>query len=194
MLPAPARIATPPSPRSTVSWNPAVPPPPVGGAPFGIGLVVGGDGDEFPSRVVEGLADGLGDGLCERVAPGLGVVLPGLGVVLPGLGVVLPGLGVVLPGLGVVLPGLGVVVPAVPLEEETDGLAEVLLVGDDVGGSAAEGEDVVQAETTAQANMAAMPQPTARHVAGLAPVPTFMETSSSPAPTEGRSPKAPRAI
>src|SRR5215469_16175722 len=173
MLPAPASIATAPSPRSTVSWNPAVPPPPVGGAAFGIGLVVGGDGDKFPSRVVEGLADGPGDGLCERVAPGLGVVLP---------------------GLGVVLPGLGVVVPAVPLEEETAGLAEVLLVGDDVGGSAAEGEDVVQADTTAQANMAAMPQPTARHVAGLVPVPTFMETSLSPAPTEGRSPKAPRAI
>src|SRR5215472_2229197 len=172
MLPAPASIAIPPSQRSTVSRNPAVPPPPVGGAPFGIGLVVGGDGDEFPSRVVEEPADGLGDGLFERVAPGLGVVLL---------------------GLGVVLPGLGVVVPAVPLEE-TAGLAEVLLVGDDVGGSAAEGEDVVQADTAAQANMAAMPQPTARHVAGLAPVPTFMETSSSPAPTEGRSPKAPRAI
>jgi hypothetical protein len=157
-----------------VSWNPAVPPPPVGGAPFGIGLFVGGDGDEFPSRVVEGLADGLGDGLFELVAPGLGVVLPGLGVVLPGLGVVLPGLGVVLPGLGVVLPGLGVAAPAVLLEE-TAGLAEVLPVGEDVGGSAAEGEDVVQADTAAQADMAAIPQPTARHFADLAPVPTFME-------------------
>src|SRR5579864_4210941 len=110
MPPAPASIATPPSPRSTVSWNPAVPPPPVRGAPFGIGLVVGGDGDEFPSRVVEGLADGLADGLFEPVAPGLGVVLPGLGVVLPGLGVLLP-------GLVVLLPGLVVLVPAVPLEE-----------------------------------------------------------------------------
>ena len=136
-----------------MSWNPAVPPPPVGGAPFGIGLLVGGDGDEFPSRVVDGLADGLGDGLFERVAPGLGVVLL---------------------GLGVVLPGLGVLVPAVPLEE-TAGLAEVLLVGDDVGGSAAEDEDVVQADTAAQAKRAAMPQPTARHVAGIAPVPTFTQ-------------------
>jgi hypothetical protein len=172
MPPAPTSIAAPPSPRSRVSWNPAVPPPPVGGAPFGIGLVLGGDGDEFPGRAVEGLADGLGDGLFERVAPGLGVVPP---------------------GLGVVPPGLGVVVRAGPLEE-TAGLAEVLLVGEDVGGSAAEDEDVVQADTAAQANMAAMPQPTARHLAELAPVPTFMETSSSPAPTEGRSPKAPRAI
>jgi len=149
-----------------VSWNPAVPPPPVGGAPFGIGLVVGGDGDEFPSRVVEGLADGLADGLFEPVAPGLGVVLPALGVVPP--------------GLGVMLPGRGVLVPAVPLEEETAGLAEVLLVGEDVGGNAAEGEDDVQADTAAQANMAAMPQPTARHVAELAPVPTFMEAPHRP--------------
>ena len=156
-----------------MSWNPAVPPPPVGGAPFGIGLVVG-DGDEFPCRVVVGLADGPGDGLFERVAPGLGVVLPGLGVVLP--------------GLGVVLPGLGVVVPAVPIAE-TAGLAEVPLVGEDVGGSAAEDEGVVQADTAAQAKMAAMPQPTASHVVELAPVPTFMETSSSPAQTEGRSGK-----
>ena len=149
-----------------MSWNPAVPPPPVGGAPFGIGLVVGGDGDEFPSRVVEGLADGLADGLFEPVVPGLGVVLPALGVVPP--------------GLGVMLPGLGVLVPAVPLEEETAGLAEVLLVGEDVGGNAAEGEDDVQADTAAQANMAAMPQPTARHVAELAPVPTFMEAPHRP--------------
>jgi hypothetical protein len=147
-----------------VSWNPAVPPPPVGGAPFGIGLVVGGDGDEFPSRVVEGLADGVADGLFEPVAPGLGVVLA---------------------GLGVMLPGLGVLVSAVPLEEETAGLAEVLLVGEDVGGNAAEGEDDVQADTAAQANMAAMPQPTARHVAELAPVPTSME-----APHRPRRPKA----
>ena len=149
-----------------MSWNPAVPPPPVGGAPFGIGLVVGGDGDEFPSRVVEGLADGLADGLFEPAVPGLGVVLPALGVVPP--------------GLGVMLPGLGVLVPGVPLEEETAGLAEVLLVGEDVGGNAAEGEDDVQADTAAQANMAAMPQPTARHVAELAPVPTFMEAPHRP--------------
>jgi len=100
-------------------------------------------------------------------------------VVLPGLEVVLPGLEVVLPGLEVVLPGLEVVVPAVPFEE-TAGLAEVPLVGEDVGGSAAEDEGVVQADTTAQAKMAAMPQPAASHVAELAPVPTFMETSSSP--------------
>jgi hypothetical protein len=164
MLPAPASIAAAPSPRSRVPWNPAVPPPPVGGAPVGIGLVVGGDGDEFPSRLVEGLADGRADGLFEWLVLGLGV--PGLGV--PGLGV--PGLGV--PGLGV--PELRVLVPPVPLGE-TAGLAGLLAVGEDVGGSAAEGEDVVQAETAAQASMAAMPQAKARHLARPAPARTFTE-------------------
>jgi hypothetical protein len=137
-----------------VPWNPAVPPPPVGGAPAGIGLVVGGDGDEFPSRLVEGLADGRADGLFEWLVPELGV--PGLDV----------------PELGV--PELRVLVPPVPLDE-TAGLAELLAVGEDVGGSAAEGEDVVQAETAAQANMAAMPQAKARHFARLAPARTFTE-------------------
>jgi hypothetical protein len=149
MLPAPASIAAAPSPRSRVPWNPAVPPPPVGGAPVGIGLVVGGDGDEFPSRLVEGLADGRADGLFEWLVLGLGV-----------------------PGLGV--PELGVPVPPVPLGE-TAGLAGLLAVGEDVGGSAAEGEDVVQAETAAQASMAAMPQAKARHLARPAPARTFTE-------------------
>ena len=35
MLPAPARIAAPPRVTSRVSWNPAVPPPPVSGAAVG---------------------------------------------------------------------------------------------------------------------------------------------------------------
>jgi hypothetical protein len=41
MLPAPARIAAPPRPKSTGFWNPAVPTPPVAGAPMAIGLVDG---------------------------------------------------------------------------------------------------------------------------------------------------------
>jgi hypothetical protein len=50
MLPAPARIAAPPRPKSRGSWNPAVPPPPVAGAAAGIGLadllrVDGGDAE-----------------------------------------------------------------------------------------------------------------------------------------------------
>jgi hypothetical protein len=38
MPPAPASIAAAPSPRSSVSWNPAVPPPPVTGAALGTWL------------------------------------------------------------------------------------------------------------------------------------------------------------
>jgi hypothetical protein len=41
MPPAPASIAAAPSPRSSVSWNPAVPPPPVTGAALGTGLAAG---------------------------------------------------------------------------------------------------------------------------------------------------------
>jgi hypothetical protein len=57
MLPAPARIAAPPRPRSKVSWSPAVPPPPVAGAAVGNGLadrLSGADGR------AEGLALALG--------------------------------------------------------------------------------------------------------------------------------------
>jgi hypothetical protein len=158
-----------------------VPPPPVGGAPFGIGLVAGRDGDELPSRV----ADGLADGLVERVAPGLGVVVPA-----PLLDETAGLAGVLAAGELAEVPLAGELAEVLLAGE----LAEVPLVGEDVGGSAAEDEDVAQADTAAQANTAAIPQATARHVAELAPVPTFMETSSSPAPTEGRSPNAPRAI
>src|SRR5919108_2508612 len=38
MAPAPASIAAAPSPRSSVPWNPAVPPPPVTGAALGTWL------------------------------------------------------------------------------------------------------------------------------------------------------------
>jgi hypothetical protein len=41
MLAAPASIAAPPSPKSIVSWSPAVPPPPVCGAWLGTGLAAG---------------------------------------------------------------------------------------------------------------------------------------------------------
>src|SRR5580693_2143551 len=50
MLPRPATIAKPPTTARPASWNPAVPPPPVTGAPLGTG-------------VYEGLGDGLAEGL-----------------------------------------------------------------------------------------------------------------------------------
>jgi hypothetical protein len=61
MLPAPARMAAPPRLKSKGSWSPAVPPPPVAGAPTGTGRA-------DRSRV--------GDGDAEGLALGLGVVDP----------------------------------------------------------------------------------------------------------------------
>src|SRR5260370_41469000 len=73
MLPAPTSIAAPPSPRSRVSWNPAVPPPPVAGGAVGIGLVewlsvTAGDADGGSEGVAEGVAGGVTEGL--GLAPG----------------------------------------------------------------------------------------------------------------------------
>ena len=68
MLPAPASIAAPPSPKSKVSCVPAVPPPPVTGAAVGNRLA-----DEA------GVADRLG--VTDRLADGLGVAeLPAVAV------------------------------------------------------------------------------------------------------------------
>src|SRR5258707_10544352 len=85
-------------------------------------------------RVTDGDADGLADRLGDDVADGLGV------------------------GLAEML-ALGVATPGVPLAEAA-AVADALVVDEDVG-SAAEDEDVVQAETAAEASMVAMPQPTA---------------------------------
>ena len=63
MLPRPATIAAPPSTASPVSWNPAVPPPPVTGAPLGTGL-----GDGLGDGLAEGLGLGDADGLGEELA------------------------------------------------------------------------------------------------------------------------------
>jgi hypothetical protein len=138
MPPAPASIAAIPIPRSRGSWNPAVPPPPVGGAAVGNGLAVG-------------LAVGEGVGL----AVGLGVALGvRLGVALRvGLGVVL--------ALGL-CDGLGdddAELLGEPLSELL-GVAEALVPGDDVG-SAPDDALPEQAETAMEASMARMPQLTA---------------------------------
>lgn len=75
MLPAPARIAAMPIPRSSGSWKPAVPPPPVGGAALGKGL-----GLELDVADGVGLGVRLGVGLGVRLGVGLGVALcDGLG-------------------------------------------------------------------------------------------------------------------
>jgi hypothetical protein len=69
MLPAPARIAAIPIPKSRECWNPAVPPPPVAGAAVTNGL---------------GVAEGLGVGLADGVGVGVPVGLTDeLGVGVP---------------------------------------------------------------------------------------------------------------
>jgi hypothetical protein len=65
--PRPARIATPPRPNRVPSCSPAVPPPPVCGAPFGIG-VADEDAEDVGSAVCAGLAGWAG--LTEWVAEG----------------------------------------------------------------------------------------------------------------------------
>jgi hypothetical protein len=70
MLPAPTSIAAAPTAKSRPSCNPAVPPPPVAGAAFGVWLV-----DEAAVTVTVAVAVG-GAGVLE-VTPGVpGVVVP----------------------------------------------------------------------------------------------------------------------
>jgi hypothetical protein len=134
MLPAPPSIAAMPIPRSRGSWNPAVPPPPVGGAAEGKGLGLGLD-------VVDcvGLAVGLGVGLAVRLGVGLGV---GLAV-----------------GLGDRLGDDDAELLGEPLAESL-GVADLLVPGDDVG-SAPDDALPEQAEIAMEASMARMPQLTA---------------------------------
>ena len=77
MLPAPASTAAPPRPNSRASWNPAVPPPPVGGAAVGNGLADGlgvGDGDSDGLGVADRDADGVADRDADGLTLALGVV------------------------------------------------------------------------------------------------------------------------
>jgi len=80
MLPRPATIAAPPSTASPVSWNPAVPPPPVTGAPLGTGL-----GEGLGEKLGDGLGDGLseGEGLPLTDSVGLGDPPPAKALAVP---------------------------------------------------------------------------------------------------------------
>jgi hypothetical protein len=71
MLPAPARIAAPPRVTSRVSWNPAVPPPPVSGAAVGKAVA---------DRLDAGEGLGVADLLAEAVADALALLLGGVAV------------------------------------------------------------------------------------------------------------------
>ena len=132
MLPAPTTIAAPPRPTRKVSWNPAVPPPPVCGAAVG-----------------KVLADGLGGGVCEWVGVGVG---DGEWV---GVGVCLAE-GVVL-GVGVVVAVTVTVGEAVGVAE----LVPVGDPPGDSDGGVAEGVPLVQAATDADASTVTVAQPIA---------------------------------
>jgi hypothetical protein len=131
MLPAPARIAPPPSPKSKTSWTPAVPPPPVEGGVLGNALA---------DR--RGVATAVGDVLVVAVADALGDVVPVADEPSEGLADVVGG---TLAGL---LPGT----PVGAAEPVTDGVKMAGVVVEEVP---------EQAESTMQAKMAETPQPTA---------------------------------
>jgi len=93
MLPAPASIAAIPMPSSRGSWNPAVPPPPVGGAAVGTGLGLGlgldvGDGVGLAVglgvRLGVALGDELGDVDAERLGEALAELLGVAVALVPG--------------------------------------------------------------------------------------------------------------
>ncbi len=70
-----------------MSWKPAVPPPPVAGAPTGNGLGDGlGDGDADTDGVAEGVADGVAEGVALALSLGEAVAVSlalGVGVAVP---------------------------------------------------------------------------------------------------------------
>lgn len=145
MLPRPATIAAPPSTASPASWNPAVPPPPVTGAPLGTelgdgleegwGLVLC-DADELAEALVLALADELAVARALALAPAVARAL----ALAPAVVLVLDE-----------APALAVLV-AVELAP-----AEGMYV--EAGGVEAGPE--VQAESATQASIVARPQPTA---------------------------------
>jgi hypothetical protein len=150
MLPAPARIAPPPSPKSKTSWTPAVPPPPVEG-----GVV----GNALADRRGVGDAAAVGDVLV--VAGAVGDVVPVAVADEPseGLAVVVGG---TLAGL---LPGT----PVGEAEPVTDGVKMAGVVVDEVP---------EQAESTTQAKMTATPPTAVSRPPSIFPamvVHTFME-------------------
>ena len=159
MLPAPARIAPPPSPKSKTSWTPAVPPPPVEGAVVGNALADRrgvGDAAAVGGVVLVAVADAVADVVRVAVADAVGdVVEPaeGLADVLAGT----------LAGL---LPGTAV------------GEAEPVTDGVKMAGVVVE-ELAEQAESATQARMTMTPQPMAvSRTPGPVPamvVRTFME-------------------
>jgi hypothetical protein len=151
MLPAPARIAPPPSPKSKTSWTPAVPPPPVEGGVLG---------NVLADRRGVGEAVTVGDVLAVADADGDVVLVAVADEPSDGLAVVVAG----------TLAGLLLGTAVGEAEPVTDGVKMAGVVVEEVP---------EQAESTTQASMAETPQPTAvSRPPGVFPamvVHTFME-------------------
>src|SRR2546423_3166066 len=116
MLPAPATMAASPATRSSVPWNPAVPPPPVTGAAVGTGVAV----------VVT-----VAVGMAVEVTVAVGVAVVVRVTVCVGCGVSVAGELELTPGVvrEVPVPGEGVL-PELPAEAETETETEPLTVTD----------------------------------------------------------------
>jgi hypothetical protein len=136
MLPAPARIAPPPSPKSKTSWIPAVPPPPVEGAAVGYALA---DGLDVAGVVV---TVAVADAVTVAVGNAVTVAVGNVEEPAEGLAVVLGG----------TLAGLLLGTAVDEAEPVTDGVKIAGVVVEEVA---------EQAESTTQARMTETPQPTA---------------------------------
>src|SRR5512146_900424 len=136
MLPAPAAMAATPATRRSVSWNPAVPPPPVTGAAVGTGVAV-----EVAVAVTVGVA------VCVTVCVACGVTVEG--VLELALGV---------PEAEVrLLPSEGEV-PELPAEAETDTEPLTDTVGEKLGMVGAVDDDEVHAASATGAIRVSAPQ------------------------------------
>jgi hypothetical protein len=150
MLPAPARIAPPPTPKSKTSWTPAVPPPPVEGGVVGKALADRrGVGEAAAVGDVLAVADAVGDVVLVAVAD---EPSEGLAVVVAGT-----------------LAGLPLGTAVGEAEPVTDGVKMAGVVVDEVP---------EQAESTTQARMAETPPTAVSRPPSIFPamvVRTFME-------------------
>jgi hypothetical protein len=165
MLPAPARIAAAPTASSRPSWNPAVPPPPVTGAPLGIWV------DDW-------VGVGVVVTVWVTVTVGVGVEVAGvLSPEVPGEVLVL----VVMPGVltWAVLPGVEVL-PAVaaPVPVLVEALVDVPAMKEDTDGDG--DPDPEHAERAAMPSMVRAPKPAAVTLALSAVLPTAVRTFIEP--------------
>jgi hypothetical protein len=135
MLPAPATMAARPATRSSASWNPAVPPPPVTGAATGTGLSVG-------------VTVTTGVGVTVRVARGEMVAVGVEVEVMPGV-----------PEVAVPLPAEGVL-PELPAEADAviDAVPEMLTDGVKTEGDGVGDDDEVHAVSATGASRVSAPQ------------------------------------